>query len=123
MKAKMSVEGRTRVYELVLTEKEAWDLVSLYAESVASQYLATGERFQLFSNPGHFSKAFNVLSTDPDTYYAYVGGICPKTTEELERLIASKGRIPIEMPSPLPGDKRPLNLGYIVLKLERESAA
>jgi len=106
-------EGQTRIYELTLDKKDIRILDSGFSEGIVSPVFPTGERFQIFPHPYYFSESFHVLPTDHSTYYIYMGDINVKKVGDLEKLIAEKGRIPIE----IPGTIKPINVGYVVLKV------
>ena len=119
MDIKQYSEGGTRIFELTLNKEDIKGLSDSDYQGVVSPYAPNEARFQLFPHPNLFSGAFQILPADPSVYYAYVGDLGIRSYKDLENLINSRDRIPIEMPSSVP-DGNPINLGYVVLKVAWE---
>ncbi len=120
MEVKEEYKDKKRLYELILSQRDLDILNDLDSQGVYSNYSPSGARFYLLPciiSPG---SVFRILPTDPDTYYMYVGDIRIRSDKDLEYLISSKEKIPIEMDSVIP-NQPPINLGYVELKINKVS--
>src|SRR3989344_1324898 len=111
MEALEKFNGRERLYELTLDEHDLDILFDLDSQGVYSNYTPTGARFYLLPDLTSSDDAFRILLGDMDTYYMYVGDIRIRSAKDLEVLISSKEKIPIEMESVI-SNQIPINLGY-----------
>jgi len=118
------------MYELVLSRRDFDDICSGFPDGGFIVGRDADVYFHIFDG-NHFSEAWRPMS---DGYFLTVGVKAPvpspnATSEEwdesaqefydsLERAINESGRIPIEDEMVLSGERRTINLGYVVMKVE-----
>jgi len=107
-------EGKSS-YELLIGDSDIQQLFVAEAPPLVSPYAQDGCCLWLFPNPSLFSGNFSLMP-DGDGYYAYVGAITIRKPEDLKRLIAFRGKLPIEIPNVV--DRRKIRLGYVRFQLE-----
>ncbi|HLC74150.1 MAG TPA: hypothetical protein VJH20_05960 [Candidatus Nanoarchaeia archaeon] len=126
---KSSYDGK-RLYELVLSRRDFDELCSGCPDGGFIVGRHADVHFHIFSGT-NFSDAWRSMS---DGYFLNVGVEAPvpppnATSEEwnksaqkfydgLERAINERGRIPIEDEMVLFGERKIMNLGYVVVKVE-----
>ena len=110
----LKYRGRDRHYTLTLGYDSLHDLLCVDSGSgLTSQYAKDGVTFRLF----HGMKTDAVFRPMPEgvEYYAYFGG-GPRSVADLVKLLKHQSPMPIHLQSVVPGDRVPINVGYVHFK-------
>ncbi len=129
MKVNEAMEGRTRIYELVLSRANLNHLLAGCPDVDCLVGTArAGIRFRLFVDPG--GRMPTAFESDIEGYHAYLGApveplppdvkdeefekLAKKTDENMVNAIRDSGKIPMEMRTSL----GTVNVGYVKIRIE-----
>ena len=105
--------GRDHHYTLTLDRDHLRDLAfENPVAGLASERASNGTEFRLFYSSARSSDSFNPMSNG-ETYFAYLGHMGIREISDMAILLRQKDQMPIEVPSPIPGEKKPVTIGYV----------
>ena len=114
--ATLEARGRVRHYTLTLNKNQLEDLAFVDSGSgVIARCAEDHVGFRLF-HAQKTDKAFRPMPYGTEAYYAYIGDMRIRTVADMVKLLRRHSPMPIEIDSVVPGDRRPINLGYVHFK-------